>query len=91
MRGEERNGFAGEPGRVDDSTSTLRTMLDEFTVAGRLAQEDSDLNCPGRLVPESLPVQELLGQMRAPPWVNPLEPRGSAYPLRRAELRFPRN
>ena len=34
MREKERKGFDGEAGRVDDELSTLRTILDEFTVEG---------------------------------------------------------
>jgi hypothetical protein len=53
MREKERKGFEGEPGRADVESSTLLTILDEFTVGGRLEQRGSDLNCPGQLMPES--------------------------------------
>ncbi len=48
MREKERKGFGGEPGRVDVESSTLRTILDEFILEGRLEQRVFDLNCPGR-------------------------------------------
>jgi len=40
----------GEPRRVDVESSTLRTILDGFTVVERLEQRGSDLNCSGQLV-----------------------------------------
>ena len=91
MREKEWKRSEGEPGRVDAESSTLRKILDEFTLEGRPEQRGSDLNRPGHLMPESSPEQDLQGQMRAPPWTNPLELRGSSYPLRRSELRFPLN
>ena len=48
MREKERKDFGGEPGRVDVESSTLRTILDEFILEGRLEQRVFDLNCPGR-------------------------------------------
>lgn len=91
MREKGWKGSRGEPGRVDVESSTLRTILDEFTVAGRQEQRVSHLNCPGQLMPESSPEQDPQGQMRAPPWTNPLEPLGPSCPLWRLETRFPLN
>ena len=54
-REKERKGSEGESGRADVESSTLRTILDEFTVEGRPEQRGSDLNCLGQLMPESSP------------------------------------
>ena len=91
MREEEQKDSEGEPGGLTLNRQPSARYSNEFTVAERPEQRGSDLICPGQLMPESSPEQDLQSQMRAPPWTNPLEPLGPSYPLRRSELRFPLN
>src|SRR5207249_11179238 len=74
-RGKERKSSEGESERVDVESSTLRTILDEFTVAGRQEQRVSHPNCPAPLTPGSLPKQDSQGGIRVPLLASPLEPR----------------
>src|SRR5256885_15878314 len=81
-RGKERKSSEGDSERVDVESSTLRTILDEFTVAGRQEQGGSYPNFPSPPTPEALPKQELPGEMRGPPWSKQFEALGtSACPL----------
>jgi hypothetical protein len=50
MREKGWKSSEGEPRRVDVESSTLRTILDGFTVVERLEQRGSYLNCFGQLV-----------------------------------------
>ena len=88
MREKGRKRSEGKPGRVDVESSTLRTILDEFTVEGRPERRGSDLTCPGPLMPESSPKQDPQGQLRTPPWTNLLELLEWSGPLRGPRFRF---
>src|SRR2546423_14918012 len=53
-RGKERKSSEGESERVDVESSTLRTILDEFTVAGRQGQTGFLPHYPASLKNEAL-------------------------------------
>jgi hypothetical protein len=87
-REKERKGSEGKSVRVDVESSTLHD-IDGFTVGERPEQWVSDLNCSGRLMPESLPKLAHRMKMKALPWTSQLGLLGSSGPLQGSDLRFP--